>query len=390
MGLSNCINCGQCLLVCPTAALTERVHFSDRETFFHDPNKKMIALYSTSVAQTISDEFGIKPGKDITGIITAILRKIGFDIVINSGFGTDILIMEQAKELVARLKNGGPFPMFSSCCQAWVKYLEQFKPELLPNISTTKSAQQIMGSLIKTYFAEKHNLKPDDIYTAAIMPCTAKKYEAMRPEMTNHGVADIDAVITTRELIRMIRMYGIDVASIEPEPFDSLFAEQSSVGKLVNVSGGTAEAILRTAHFLITKNEIASPKLSSLRGSKPVKYCEVTIDKETIKIAAVNGMSNIKALFEDAENPFKNLHYIEVMACPGGCIAGGGQPKCSDETIAKLRAKAIYDYDEKETNKAAHKNKTLLNLYEKYLGEPLDPKYYPLLHTTFSEKQVLL
>jgi iron-only hydrogenase group A len=390
MNFSSCINCGQCILVCPTAALTERINFSELETFFHDPAKKMVALYSPSVSITLADEFGIRPGKDMSGIINAVLRKIGFDKVIDSSFGTDVMIMEQSREILNRLKNGGPFPMFTSCCQAWVKYAEQFKPEFLPYLSTTKSAHQIMGALIKSYFAEKEKFPFENIHTVAIMPCTAKKFEAMRPEMTQQGISDIDSVITTRELVRLIRMYGIDVANIEPEPADKFLASQSTSGKLADITGGTAEAALRTFYKFICNKEMADNKQMSLRGTKAIKKMRLNIGKYDFGTAVVNGMSNINAIFDEMASGQTNLHYVEVMACPGGCIAGGGQPIFDRENALRTRTKTIYEIDEKELQKATHKSDQLNEFYEKFLNKLPEGKSDALLHTSYSKRDVLL
>jgi iron-only hydrogenase group A len=390
MNSSNCINCGQCILVCPTAALTERIHFSDLEGFLHDPVKKMVALYSPSISITLAEEFGIKPGKDMNGIINAVLRKIGFDRVIDAAFGADIMIMEQAQELLSRLKNGGPFPLFSSCCPSWVKYAEQYNPELLPNISSTKSPQQIMGALIKTYFTEKENIASENIHTVAIMPCTARKFEAMRPEMTQFGITEVDSVLTTRELARLIRMYGIDVASIEPEPPDSFLSNQSSAGKLVNVSGGTAEAAVRSFYSFISGKEMDDLRLTVLRGSKAIKETQIKIGKLELGVAVVNGMGNFKGLMEQIANGRTDIHYVEVMACPGGCIAGGGQPVTTREDALKIRTRSIYDLDDKEQIRVAHKNPQITELYATYLGVPLEESKKSLLHTTYTKRKVLL
>ncbi len=390
MNFSNCINCGQCILVCPTAALTERIHFSELETFFHDPAKKMIALYSPSVSITLADEFGIRPGKDMTGIINAVLLKIGFDRVIDSSFGTDVMIVEQAQEFLNRLKNEGPFPMFTSCCQAWVKYIEQFNPELIPNLSTTKSAQQIMGALIKSYYAEKENIPSENIHTVAIMPCTAMKFEAMRPEMTQQGISDIDSVITTRELVRLIRMFGIDVTNIEPEPADKIFTSQGPSGKLANVTGGTAEAALRTFYKFICNKEMTDYKLLNLRGSKVLKKMKLNIGKHDFGIAIVNGLSNINILFDEMASGQNHLHYVEVMACPGGCIAGGGQPLFDRENTLKTRTRSIYELDEKEMHQVAHNNEQINELYQNFFNTLLEEKQYSLLHTSYSKRDVLL
>ena len=389
MNSSNCINCGQCILVCPTAALTERIHFSELETFFHDSNKTMVALYSPSIAITLAEEFGIRPGKDMNGIINAVLRKIGFDRVIDAAFGADLMIIEQAKELQQRIKEGGPFPMFTSCCPSWVKYVEQYQPHLIPNLSKVKSPQQIMGALIKSVFAESEKISSENIHTVAIMPCTARKYEAMRSEMTQLGISDIDSVLTTRELARLIRLYGIDITNIEPEPPDRFLSNQSSAGKLVNVTGGTAEAAIRSFYHFITNKELDDLRITALRGSKPIKETRIKMGKIEFGAAVVNGMGNAKQLLEELQHGRSNLHYIEVMACPGGCIAGGGQPITSREDALKARTKSIYDLDDKELLRVAHNNPQIKEIYEKQFAETGELKSGSLLHTSYLKREVL-
>lgn len=386
---SNCINCGQCTMVCPTAALTERINFSELQAFLHDPNKIIVALYSPSIAITLADEFGIRAGKDINGIINAILRKIGFDKVFDTSFGSDLMVMETASEIKHRIQNNIALPVLSSCCPGWVKYVEQYFHDLIPNLASSKSSQQMMGAMLKTYYAQKHNILPENIYTVSIMPCTARKFEAIRPDMTYRGISDVDSVITTRELLRMIRMYGIDVANIEPETVDMFFSNPSSAGKMVNVSGGTAEMVSRTLHWMMNGNEIQESKLSSLRGSKPLKEVKFEMDKTERAVMVVNGMSNAKKLLEEIANGRNDLAYVEVMACPNGCIAGGGQPINSKEEALKQRTKIIYDSDEKDTIRAAHNNKQVQEFYDLYFGTPHDKQNFNLLSAAYSPRNVL-
>jgi iron-only hydrogenase group A len=390
INFSNCINCGQCILVCPTAALTERIHFSELETFFHKSSKKMIALYSPAVSITLAEEFGIKPGKDMSAIINAVLRKIGFDRVIDTSFATDIMVMEQAKELLQRIEKNEPLPLFSSSCPAWIKYVEQYNPEILPYISAVKSPQQIMGAIIKSYFAEIEKISSDNIHTVSIMPCTARKFEALRPEMTQHGISDIDSVITTRELTRLIRMYGIDLQNIEPEPVDQFLSGNSSAGKLVDIVGGNTEAMLHTFYFLKKQQEMEGTHLTTLKSTKKIRDSVFKIDGLDVGVAIVDGMKNINELLAMIKSGNNKIHYVEVMACPGGCIAGGGQPVTVRENAAKLLAKNIHDLEEKDMLSSAHKNQQMAEFYKNFLGDPVDETKIGLIRTTYSKRDVLL
>jgi iron-only hydrogenase group A len=390
MNFSNCINCGQCIMVCPTAALSENIHFSELDTFLHDPEKKMVALYSPSISITLAEEFGIKIQKDINGIINAVLRKIGFDRVFDTAFGADLVVMEETSDLLHRMNNNGTLPLFTSCCPSWVKYVEQFRPEFLKYLTPVKSPQQVMGSIIKSHFAETNGIASENIFTVAIMPCTSKKFEAMRPEMTHKGISDVDSVITTRELARLIRMYGIDVNNIEPEPVDSYLASHSSAGKLVGVTGGTAEAALRTFYQAITGKEMDDLRITALRGFKGRKEAVIKMGKTNFGVAVVNGLVNAASLLDEIAAGRNDLHYVEVMACHGGCIAGGGQPIVSHEDALKIRMKNIYDLDDKEVVKVAHKNPQVEEIYKKFLGKPFDPANIELLHALYVKRDVLL
>ncbi len=298
--------------------------------------------------------------------------------------------METAAELQQRIEANENLPMISSCCPAWVKFAEQFYPDLLPLLSSTKSPQQIMGTIIKSYFASNQGLNPNEIFSVAIMPCLAKKFEAQRVEMTSKGLSDVDLVLSTRELARLIRLYGIDIHSIDPQQADSPFSVRSSAGKLFATAGGTAEGLIRTLHFNITGKEMLSPKVSELRVGNGVKEVNIKVGKEKIKMILSSGLTDIRKLLETIRNGESNAHYIEVMACQGGCINGGGQPFGSKDKDVKARAKSIYDIDEVETIKFAHKNPMITELYSKFLEKPGSEKSKRLLHVKYSKKDVLL
>ncbi len=382
---SNCINCGQCTLVCPTAALTEKINFAEISPFIHGSEKQVIALFSPTIPITIAEEFNIPLNKDLNGIVIAILRKIGFNKVFDTSFGADLVVMEQTWELLDRIKNNGKFPMFTSCCPAWVKYAEQYYPSLLPNLTSTKSPQQIMGAIIKTIYAQSEQLKAENIHTVAIMPCTAKKYEAMRPEMTQKGITEVDTVITTRELIRLIKMYGINVLSIEPEQPDSFFSGKGSAGKLVGVSGGAAEAAARTIYAAITGKELSQSNLIEIRGFQGIKETSLNLDGKQLGIAVINGMANARILLDEIIQGRDDIHFVEVMACPGGCINGGGQPINRGSKSLDIKKDSIYEIDSNESIKSAHLNPLIKNIYEKYLVSPYNPANFSILHTHYNK-----
>ncbi|MEI6695082.1 MAG: [FeFe] hydrogenase, group A [Bacteroidota bacterium] len=391
INLSSCINCGQCIMSCPTGALYERDHLPEIIDSLNNPEKNVIIQYSPAISVTLAEEFGVKSGKDINGMLNAALRKIGFNKVFDTSFGADINTIEVANELCNRIKNNQQLPMFSSCCPAWVKYLEQTHPELIENLSSTKSPQQIMGSLIKGYYADSIGISAEKIYTVAVMPCIAKKFEAQREEMTHKGITDVDAVLTTRELARLIRLYGIDIMNIDAEIADTALGTRSSAGKLFAVSGGVAEAVLRTCFNLLTGDDLLNYKLIELRSfNKGRKEYKLKAGEYELGIAVVSDMINAEKLLTEIKNGRKDIHFIEVMACQGGCINGGGQPILSRKEDIKARIKAIYDIDDKESIKFAHKNPQLNELYKNYLGTSCDENCTAILHTSFTKREVLL
>ncbi len=387
---SSCINCGQCLLVCPTAAIIEKRSLDPVHTALSDPKKFVVVQYAPSISVTLAEEFGIKPGKDIQGIMNTALRKMGFQKVFDTTFGADLTIMEESAELIHRITNHGVLPMITSCCPGWVKYMEQSFPDFMNNVSSCKSPQQMTGAIIKSYFAQTEGINPEDIFVCAIMPCTAKKFEAGREEMIHHGIADVDAGLTTRELASLIKLYGIDMHNIEPELPDNPLGNRSSAGKIFGATGGVMEAALRTAYFKITGNELLDFKIHAVRGNKGRKETKVKVGDLELGIAVVSGLGNAKKLLEEIQAGKDDVHFIEIMACPGGCINGGGQPRGANEEAIKARMKALYDIDDKETIKVSHKNPQVIELYDKFLGEPLSHKSHELLHTHYQKRDVLL
>lgn len=389
MNLSSCINCGQCVMVCPTGALAEKQYPMKLQDALHNPSIKTVIQCSPTLAVTLAEEFGLRAGKDMENVIYAILRKIGFDYVFDTSFAADMLIMEQATAILKRVRENGEFPIFSSCCPAWVKYAEQFIPDKLTSISTCKSPQQMMGTLIKSHFADLNNLKAEEIYSVSAMPCIAKKFESQREQMTHKGITDVDLVLTTRELARLIRLNGIDVNQVEPELPDAPYQARSTAGKMLAVSGGLTESIIRTLYYLINNSDSQTPKIQDLRSGKNIKEYHVKIKDIKLGFAVVNGIGNIEPLLKEIERGKKDIHYIEVMACEGGCVGGGGQPIHSVNDNIKARARAVYELDDKENIRAAHQNSSLMHLYESYLQNPLSEICLNSLHTSFEPREVL-
>jgi iron-only hydrogenase group A len=390
LNVSSCVNCGQCVAVCPTGALRERSHLKEVVAALADPGKLVVVQHAPAVSVTLAEEFGMPAGKDICGVMTAAMRLLGFGRVFDTSFAADLTIMEEGSELVSRIKSGGALPMMTSCSPGWIKFIEQFYPEFLPNVSSCKSPQQMLGAVIKTYFAQQEGVDPADIFSVSVMPCTAKKFEAERPEMGRNGVRDVDAVLTTRELARLIRQRGIDIGSLSPEPAHSPLGERTTAGKLFGVSGGVMEAAIRTAHVLVTGEELGEVSLRQIRGIRGVKGANVTLDGLELGVAVVNGLGNARALMEELRAGRDDLHFIEVMTCPGGCIGGGGQPIGADSDALKARMRTLYRIDRDEPVRRSHENGSVKRLYEEFLGEPLGEKSHELLHTRYAGREVIV
>ena len=389
LNTSSCINCGQCIMVCPTGALTEKNHFAEIQEALNNPKKRVVIQYAPSISVSMAEELGMEPGVDINGILNAALRKVGFNNVFDSSFSADLTIIEESAELIQRVSEGGKLPMITSCCPGWVKYAEEFYPDLLPHLSSCKSPQQMLGAIIKSYFAEMEGLKPEEIYSVSIMPCTAKKFEAQREEMTQAGISDVDAVLTTRELTKFLKLYGIDMFNIQPELTDSPMGFRSTAGKLFGASGGVMEAAIRTAYYKLTGKELVNFQIPQIRGFERRKEAKIKIGDLELGVAVVNGLANAKVLLDEIREGRDDIHFIEIMACPGGCIGGGGQHiGTSDEELA-ARMKTLYAIDENETLKVSHKNPEIIELYDNFLGEPLGHKSHELLHTHYKARDVM-
>jgi NADH-quinone oxidoreductase subunit G/NADP-reducing hydrogenase subunit HndD len=315
---------------------------------------------------------------------------MGFDAVFDTSFSADLTIMEEASELVHRISTGGTLPMMTSCSPGWIKFVEEFYPDVIPNLSTCKSPQQMLGAVIKSFFAEREKIDPAQIFSVAIMPCTAKKFEAGRAEMVRDGRLDIDAVLTTRELAELIRMHGLDLTTLAPEAPDTPFGERTSAGKLFGATGGVMEAALRTAHFLLTGENPANLKIQPLRGLDGVKEFKTTLAGLEISVAAVSGLGNARRLLDDVKAGRRNLHFIEVMTCPGGCINGGGQPRSASPDAVRARMAALYAIDRDATVRSSHENPAIKRLYAEYLEKPLSHRSHELLHTHYEARDVVL
>ncbi len=387
LNVSSCINCGQCVNVCPTGALLEKSDIEPVMEALASTDRYVVVQHAPSISVSLAEEFGLPAGSDVNGVMTAAFRKLGFKAVFDTSFAADLTIMEEASELANRIKNGGPLPMFTSCSPGWIKFVETFYPELLPHLSTCKSPQQMLGAMIKTYYAKRHGLDPKKIYSVSVMPCTAKKFEVTRPEMSRDGIPDIDAVVTTRELAQLLRIYGVDLRTLQPEEPDLPFGDRSSAGKLFGASGGVMEAALRTAHFLLTGKELGNLKVEAVRGQAGCKEARLKIGALEAGVAAVSGLGNARRLLEEVKNGRKDLHFIEVMTCPGGCINGGGQPITRNKAAVLERMRALYNIDASEKLRTSHGNKAVQQLYKDFLGKPLGERSHHLLHTKYTKRK---
>jgi NADH-quinone oxidoreductase subunit G/NADP-reducing hydrogenase subunit HndD len=390
LNISSCINCGQCVAVCPTGALAEHSAVEEVLAALADPTKYVVVQHAPSVSVSLAEEFGAKAGSDVDGALVACLRRLGFRRVFDTSFSADLTVMEEASELAFRLNGGGPLPIMTSCSPGWIKFVEEFYPDVIPHLSTCKSPQQMLGAVIKSFFAGREKIDPARIFSVAIMPCTAKKFEAGRSEMARDGRPDIDAVLTTRELAEIIRMHGLDMTTLAPEAPDTPFGERTSAGKLFGASGGVAEAAIRTAHFLLTGENLAALKVQPLRGLDGVKEFRTTVAGREIGVAAVSGLGNARRLLDEIKAGRKDLQLVEVMTCPGGCINGGGQPRNAAPDAVRARMAALYAIDRDATLRASHQNPAIKRLYAEFLEKPLSHRSHELLHTHYGARDVVM
>ena len=385
---TSCVNCGQCVQVCPVGALS--VH-DDTEKIYDEINmgKYMTVQIAPSVRITLAESLGYKPGTVTTGKIVHALRKIGFHKVFDSDFSADLTIMEEGTEFLKRMESGENLPLITSCCPAWVKYCETYGYEQLNHLSTAKSPQQMFGAVIKTFFAEKEKIDPADICSVSVMPCTAKKFECKRKEFHDSGFQDVDISITVEELARMIRTAGIHFDDLEDQEFDAPFGLGSGAGQIFGSTGGVMEAALRTVYEILTGKTLEKLEFTQVRGLEGIREAALEINGKEIRVAIVHGLKNVEGILEQIKAGRSPYHFIEVMACEGGCIGGGGN---APKTMAKVRKRqrAIYEEDRKLPIRKSHENIYVKKLYEEYLGEPLGEKSHHLLHTTYHSRRDLL
>lgn len=383
-----CTFCGQCVAVCPTAALTEVNNIPKVWRSLKDKDKFVIVQTAPAVRVALGEEFGMEPGTIVTGQMVSALRALGFNKVFDTDFAADLTIMEEATEFIHRLEHGGRLPILTSCCPGWVKFFEHQFPDLLDIPSTCKSPHEMFGAIAKTYLAEKLGLDANNIVVVSIMPCLAKKYEAARPELSNVGNPDVDIVITTRELAKMLREAGIDFTSLENSEFDNPLGESTGASVIFGTTGGVLEAALRTSYEWLTKKPLGNVEFHPLRGMDGVKEASIKINDMDVNVAVAHGLGNARKILEAIQSGKVNFHAIEIMACPGGCIGGGGQPYIhGDIEILKKRAEGLYNEDLGKLRRKSHENEAVQKLYQEFLGEPYGEKAHELLHTHYVKRE---
>ncbi|NQU23019.1 MAG: iron hydrogenase small subunit [Candidatus Nealsonbacteria bacterium] len=400
-----CVQCGQCAAVCPVGAIGEKDQIDEVWAALDDPAKHVVVQTAPAIRAALGECFGYPPGTLVTGKMVSALRRLGFDAVFDTNFTADLTIMEEGTELLTRLKKAlvdneeVALPQFTSCSPGWIKYVEHFYPEMLPNVSTCKSPQQMLGAVAKTYYAEKLGKTAEDVFVVSVMPCTAKKFEAQRVEMNDSGVRDVDVVLTTRELGRMIKQAGIDFASLPDDEMDSPLGLSSGAADIFANTGGVMEAALRTAYEIVTGRPLPFDNLhvEPIAGLDGIKEASLTItgtvpewsflEDVTLRVAVAHGLGNARKVIERIKANEAQYHFVEIMTCPGGCIGGGGQPRMTTDAVRNARIQAIYREDEGKTLRKSHENPQIRQIYEDFLGKPLGDKSHHLLHTKYEARQ---
>jgi NADH-quinone oxidoreductase subunit G/NADP-reducing hydrogenase subunit HndD len=374
-------------MVCPTGALREKSGLKEVWAAINDKTKTVIFQMAPAISVSIGEEFGYEPGTELSGQLVCACKRMGVDKVFDTSVAADLTVIEEANELLYRLGNNGKLPMITSCSPGWVKYVEHFHPDFIENLSSCRSPQEMLGALLKTYYAEKEGLKPENIFVVSVMPCTAKKFEVKRPEFYQDNVPFVDTVITTREMARMIKISGLDFKALPDQRYDDYFNLTSSAGKIFGSTGGVMEAALRTAYCTLTGKDLQTIEFAPVRGLDGVKEAVVEINGQKLGVVVASGLKNADIILKRIrENPDR-YQFIEIMACPGGCIAGGGQPRPQDDEIIKKRQQSLYSIDKNAQLRLAHQNPVIKKLYDDYLGKPLGHKSHELLHTQYRERE---
>lgn len=386
-----CVSCGQCIVNCPTGALREKDQIDEVVAAIADPKKHVVVQTAPSVRAALGEEFGMPIGTNVEGKMVASLRRLGFDKVFDTDFGADMTIMEEAHEFIDRVQNGGVLPLITSCSPGWIKFCEFYYPELLPNLSSCKSPQQMQGALIKTWYAETHNIDPKDIVSVSVMPCTAKKFEISRDDENAAGVPDVDVVLTVRELARMIKRANIDLTMLPDEKFDPTMDVSTGAAVIFGATGGVMEAALRTAADTLTGKSLDSIDYEEVRGTDGIKEAVYNVAGMDVKVAVASGLSNANEILKKVKNGEADYHFIEIMCCPGGCVNGGGMPIQPSSVrnfvdIRKERAKVLYEEDKNLPLRKSHDNPVVKKCYAEYLGEPGSHKAHEILHTTYTPR----
>lgn len=393
LGETSCVSCGQCIAVCPTGALMEKDYTDDVFKALADPDKYVVVQTAPAVRAALGEAFNLPIGTNVEGKMVAALRRLGFKKVFDTDFAADLTIMEEATELLDRIQNGGTLPLITSCSPGWIKFCEHYYPDMLDNLSSCKSPQQMFGAITKTYFAEKNNIDPEKIVMVSVMPCTAKKFEIGREDQNAAGVPDVDISITTRELAKMIDRVGINFLSLPDEKFDDPLGESTGAAVIFGATGGVMEAALRTAVEFLTGEELESLDFVEVRGTKGIKEATYNVAGMDINVAVASGLVNAGKLLEDVKSGKANYHFIEIMGCPGGCVNGGGQPQQPASVrnftdIRAERAKALYKQDTEMRIRKSHKNPSIQKLYDEFLEKPGSHKAHHLLHTSYVKRTV--
>ncbi len=388
----NCTFCGQCIEACPTGALHEKETINDVWIKLKDPETTVIVQTAPAVRVALGEEFGMPIGTNVVGKMVTALKRLGFDKVFDTNTGADLTIMEEANEFIERFTKNDNLPMITSCSPGWVKYIEMNYPELLPHLSSCKSPHEMFGAILKTYYANREGLDPEKIYVVSVMPCIAKKFERQRPEMMEDNLYDVDNVITTRELARMIKQANIEFEKLEDSNFDSPMGEASGAGAIFGTTGGVMEAALRTAQDTLTGKDLPKIDFEQVRGGEGIKRATINIAGKDINVVAASGLANARTILEEIKSGKANYQFVEIMACPGGCIMGGGQPIKSSKVraevdVRKLRADALYSIDERSIVRKSHENPVMKKLYKDFLEKPGSEIAERLLHTTYTKRE---